>query len=127
MKALLGTIDQSYIIELVNHVAASDGDGAYLALNKITELNVEYEQVLKIIISVFHQISLHQQLQDSNDGDIMQLAECIDPQITQLHYEIALNALSKFHVHPHPKQALELCILRMLAFQPISDGPAPKI
>ena len=53
VKALLGTIDQSFIIEFVKNVAASDGDGAYLALNKITELNVEYEQVLKIIISVF--------------------------------------------------------------------------
>ena len=119
--------DRSYIIELVNHVAASDGDGAYLALNKITELNVEYEQVLKIIISVFHKVSLHQQLQNSEDAGIQQLAESIDPQLTQLHYEIALNALSKFHVHPHPKQALELCILRMLAFQPISEGAAPKI
>ena len=127
VKALLGTIDQSYIIELVNHVAVSDGDGAYLALNKITELNVEYEQVLKIIISVFHQISLHQQLQNSEDASIQQLAENFDPQIIQLHYEIALNALSKFHVHPHPKQALELCILRMLAFQPLSEGAAPKI
>ena len=127
VKALLGTIDQSYIIELVNHVALSDGDGAYLALNKITELNVEYEQVLKIIISVFHQISLHQQLQNSEDVSIQQLAENLDPQIIQLHYEIALNALSKFHVHPHPKQALELCILRMLAFQPLSEGAAPKI
>ena len=127
VKSLLGTIDQSYIIELVNHVAASDGDGAYLALNKITELNVEYEQVLKIIISVFHKISLHQQLQNSEDASIIQLAESIDPQVTQLHYEIALNALSKFHVHPHPKQALELCILRMLAFQPLSDGVSPKI
>ena len=127
VKALLGTIDQSYIIDLVKHVAASDGDGAYLALHKITELNVEYEQVLKIIISVFHKISLHQQIQDSEDESIQQLAESIDPQITQLHYEIALNALSKFHVHPHPKQALELCILRMLAFQPISEGVAPKI
>ena len=127
VKSLLGTIDQSYIIELVNQVAASDGDGAYLALNKITELNVEYEQVLKIIISVFHKISLHQQLQNSEDASIKQLAESIDPQITQLHYEIALNALSKFHVHPHPKQALELCILRMLAFQPLSDGVFPKI
>ena len=127
VKALLGTIDQSYIIELVNHVALSDGDGAYLALNKITELNVEYEQVLKIIISVFHQISLHQQLKNSEDASIQQLAENLDPQIIQLHYEIALNALSKFHVHPHPKQALELCILRMLAFQPLSDGAAPKI
>ena len=127
VKSLLGTIDQSYIIELVNHVAASDGDGAYLALNKITELNVEYEQVLKIIISVFHKISLHQQLQNSEDASIKQLAESIDPQVTQLHYEITLNALSKFHVHPHPKQALELCILRMLAFQPLSDGVSPKI
>ena len=127
VKALLGTIDQSYIIELVNHVALSDGDGAYLALNKITELNVEYEQVLKIIISVFHQISLHQQLQNSEDASIQQLADNLDPQIIQLHYEIALNALSKFHVHPHPKQALELCILRMLAFQPLSEGAAPKI
>ena len=127
VKALLGTIDQSYIIELVNHLAACDGDGAYLALNKITELNVEYEQVLKIIISVFHKITLHQQLLDSEDTDIKQLAASIDPQVIQLHYEIALNALSKFHVHPHPKQALELCILRMLAFQPISESLAPKI
>ena len=127
VKALLGTIDQSHIIELVNHVVASDGDGAYLALNKITELNVEYEQVLKIIISVFHQISLHQQLQNSEVPAIEELAENLDPQITQLHYEIALNALDKFHVHPHPKQALELCILRMLAFQPISDSAASVI
>ena len=72
-----------------------------MALNKITELNVEYEQVIKIIISVFHKISLHQQLQNSEDNDIKQLADLIDPQIIQLHYEIALNALSKFHVHPH--------------------------
>jgi DNA polymerase-3 subunit gamma/tau len=127
VKALLGTIDQSFIIELINQVADSNGDGAYIALNKITELNVEYEQVLKIIISVFHKISLHQQLQDSEENDIKQLAERIDPQIIQLHYEIALNALSKFHVHPHPKQALELCILRMLAFQPLSEGAAPTI
>ena len=127
VKALLGTIDQSYIIELINYVASSDGDGAYLALNKITELNVEYEQVLKIIISVFHKISLHQHLQDSEDEAIIQLAENIDPQIIQLHYEISLNALSKFHVHPHPKQALELCILRMLAFQPLSESSTPQI
>ena len=127
VKALLGTIDQSYIIELIKQVANSNGDGAYMALNKITELNVEYEQVLKIIISVFHKVSLHQQLQDSEDTDIKQLADFIDPQIIQLHYEIALNALSKFHVHPHPKQALELCILRMLAFQPLSEGTTPTI
>ncbi|MBD62988.1 MAG: DNA polymerase III, subunit gamma and tau [Gammaproteobacteria bacterium] len=127
VKALMGTIDQSYIIELVNQIALSDGDKAYIALNKITELNVEYEQILKILISIFHQISLYQQLQNSNDEAIQKLGDSIDPQIIQLHYEIALNALSKFHVHPNPKQALELCILRMLAFQPISDEVISKV
>ena len=122
VKALLGTIDQSYVIELVNKVADGDGDSAYLALHRITELNVEYEQVLKILISVFHKIAVHQQLKNSDSPAIQQLAESVDPQIIQLHYEIALNALDKFHVHPYPKQALELCILRMLAFQPISEG-----
>ena len=122
VKALLGTIDQSYIIELVEQIAAKNGDGAYNALHKITELNVEYEQVLKILISVFHKIALQQQLHNSESASVQKLAQVLDPQITQLHYEIALNSLSKFHVHPHPKHALELCILRMLAFQPASEG-----
>jgi len=126
VKDLLGTIDQSYIIELVEQVVAGNGDGAYNALHKITELNVEYEQVLKILISVFHKISLHQQLHNNESESIQRLAENLDPQITQLHYEIALNSLGKFHVHPHPKQALELCILRMLAFQPMGDVVTPK-
>ena len=126
VKALLGTIDQSYIIELVEQVVAGNGDGAYNALHKITELNVEYEQVLKILISVFHKISLHQQLHNNESESIQRLADNLDPQITQLHYEIALNSLGKFHVHPHPKQALELCVLRMLAFQPMGDVATPK-
>ena len=126
VKALLGTIDQSYVIDLVDQVANGNGDGAYDALNKITELNVEYDQVLKILITILHEIVLHQQLQNSKNESIQHLAESLDLQITQLHYEIALNALSKFHVHPHPKQALELCILRMLAFQPLKTGALPK-
>ena len=126
VKALLGTIDQSYIIELVEQVVAGNGDGAYNALHKITELNVEYEQVLKILISVFHKISLHQQLHNNKSESIQRLADNLDPQITQLHYEIALNSLVKFHVHPHPKQALELCILRMLAFQPMGEAVSPR-
>ncbi|MDB9897166.1 DNA polymerase III subunit gamma/tau [Gammaproteobacteria bacterium] len=126
VKALLGTIDQSYIIKLVEQVVAGNGDGAYNALHKITELNVEYEQVLKILISVFHKISLHQQLHNNESESIQRLADNLDPQITQLHYEIALNSLGKFHVHPHPKQALELCILRMLAFQPMGEAVSPR-
>jgi DNA polymerase-3 subunit gamma/tau len=126
VKALLGTIDQSYIIELVREIAAGNGDGAYNAFYKITELNVEYEQVLRILISVFHQIVLHQEFNNNDSEPIQNLAQSMEPQIIQLHYEIALNALSKFHVHPNPKEAFELCILRMLAFHPAEVDSAAK-
>ena len=69
---------------------------------------------------------MQQELNNNDSESIQRLAQNLDPQITQLHYEIALNSLSKFSVHPHPKQALELCILRMLAFQPIGDLATPQ-
>ena len=127
VKELLGTIDQSYLVDLVRQVSLRDGDAAYNVLQKITELNVEYEQVLKILISVFHKISLHQQISNSDNDAIVQLADQIDPQLVQLHYELALNSLAKFHVHPHPKEALELCIIRMLAFQPLNAAQQPAL
>ena len=42
-------------------------------------------------------------------------------------YEIALNAYSKFSVHPNPKEALEICILRMLAFNPLQKLSSTEI
>ena len=42
-----------------------------------------------------------------------------DKEFCQLLYEIAINAYSKFSVHPNPKEALEICLLRMLTFNPL--------
>ena len=47
VKALLGTIDQSYVIELVSQVVAGNGDGAYNALHKITELTLNTSKYSK--------------------------------------------------------------------------------
>jgi DNA polymerase-3 subunit gamma/tau len=43
----------------------------------------------------------------------------IDEEFNQLLYEIAMNSFSKFSVHPNPKEALEICLLRMLTFNPL--------
>ena len=55
-----------------------------------------------------------------------------------LLYELGINSYSKFSVHPNSKEALELCLLRMLTFNPLqkltegtinqgSDGAEKKI
>ena len=66
-----------------------------------------------------HRISLHQVLSNSTTSEIANLANKVDKEFCQLLYEIAMNAYSKFHVHPDPKEALEICLLRMLTFNPL--------
>ena len=119
VKKLLGTIDDSLLISLINSVVDGDGEGAFNHLYKIEELSPEYEAILKSIISILHKTSLEQVLRNSKDSSIKDLANRVDEEFCQLLYEIAVNAYSKFHVHPSAKESLEICLLRMLAFNPL--------
>ena len=119
VKALLGTIDNSLLIELINSVIDGNGKSVFDLLSKIEELKPEYDNILKDIISVLHQISLHQIIKNSKSEDIRSLSIKTDKEFCQLLYEIAINAYSKFSVHPNPKEALEICLLRMLTFNPL--------
>ena len=119
VNKLLGTIDNTLLISLLDSIIDGRGEEAFNYLYKIEELSPEYEVILKNIISIIHQISLHQVLGDSKDQSIQALAKKIDAEFCQLLYEIAVNAYSKFSVHPNGKEALEICILRMLAFNPL--------
>ena len=119
VRELLGTIDNSLLVEMINSIINGDGNAAYASLTKIEELSPEYDVILKSIISVLHKVSLEKVLENSTDLDIQNLASDIDEEFCQLLYEIAVNSYSKFSAHPSPKEALEVCILRMLAFNPI--------
>ena len=121
VKALLGTIDNSLLIELIGSVVDGNGKKTFDLLSQIEELTPEYDNILKDIISTLHQISLHQIVNNSESNDIKDLSTKIDKEFCQLLYEIAMNAYSKFSVHPNPKEALEICLLRMLTFNPFKS------
>ena len=119
VKKLLGTIDNSHLISMLHSIIDGKGQSAFDDLAKIEELSPEYESILKSIISILHKTSLEKVLHNSNDKNIKSLSQKIDEEFCQLLYEISVNAYSKFNVHPNPKEALEICILRMLAFNPL--------
>ena len=52
VKALLGTIDNSLLIELIESVIDGDGKNVFDLLAKIEELSPEYDAILKDIISI---------------------------------------------------------------------------
>ena len=119
VKKLLGTIDNSHLISMLHSIIDGKGQSAFDDLAQIEELSPEYESILKSIISILHKTSLEKVLHNSNDKNIKSLSQKIDEEFCQLLYEISVNAYSKFNVHPNPKEALEICILRMLAFNPL--------
>jgi DNA polymerase-3 subunit gamma/tau len=121
VKALLGTIDDSLVSELIGAVVNGEAEKAFNIFYKIEELTPEYENVLKHIISFIHKVSLEQVLKSSNKETIRNMAQSVDKEFIQLIYEIAVNSYSKFSIHPNPKEALEICILRMLAFNPLAS------
>ena len=121
VKALLGTIDDSLVSELIGAVVNGEAEKAFNIFYKIEELTPEYENVLKHIISFIHKVSLEQVLKSSNKEPIRNMAQSVDREFIQLIYEIAVNSYSKFSIHPNPKEALEICILRMLAFNPLAS------
>ena len=122
VKSLLGTIDQSFLFAMMHAVIAGDGEQTFHQLDAIAQLNPEYDIILQNVISILHKVSLEQILNNGTSDEIKELAKVIDAEFCQLLYEIALNAYSKFHVHPNPKEALEICLLRMLAFNPLKQS-----
>ena len=121
VKNLLGTIDDSLIHELLDSITDGRKEDAFRTLNEIEKLNPDYEALLKDLISNIHKISLHQVLQDSSKESIVNIASKIDAEYCQLIYEIGLNSFQKIHTHPSPREAIEMCLLRMLAFQPVQN------
>ena len=121
VKALLGTIDDSLVYELIDAVVGGEAEKAFNIFYKIEELTPEYENVLKHIISFIHKVSLEQVLKNSNKEPVRSIAQSVDKEFIQLIYEIPVNSYSKFSIHPNPKEALEICILRMLAFNPLAS------
>ena len=121
VKKLLGTIDDSLIYELLDSIADGRKEDAFIKLSNIEKLNPDYEALLKDLISNIHEISLHQVLEDSNNESVRKIASKMDAQYCQLIYEIGLNSFQKIHTHPSPKEAIEMCLLRMLAFQPVQN------
>ena len=119
VKKLLGTIDDSLLLELIEFVVEGKGKQVFDVLTKIEELSPEYDGILKDIISILHQISLEHILQNSQDDRIKSIATITDKEFCQLLYELAMNSYSKFSAHPSPKEALEICLLRMLTFNPL--------
>lgn len=124
VRAMLGTIDQGAVYEIVDALAALDGPAVLAAVARMSEHAPDYANALAEMLSVLHRVAIAQALPEAVDnsyGDrerIMGLAQKLPSEDIQLFYQTALLGRRDLPLAPDPRAGFEMVLLRMLAFKP---------
>jgi len=130
-RAMLGTVDRSRVIELLEAVAAHDAAGAMNVVAAIASDAADCSDVLGEMVNTLHRVAVAQAVPGATDPDpdlaeaCARLAGRFSPEDVQLHYEIGLRGRRDLALVPDPRLGLEMTVLRMLAFTPDTAGAPP--
>jgi len=124
VRAMLGTIEQTYIYGLLQALAAGSGEQLLQQVQQLASQAPDYNEVLAELITCLHHIALLQQVPEAYDeamGDqaqLQQFAQQFSAEDIQLYYQIGLLGRRDLNLAPDLRNGLEMVLLRMLAFRP---------
>ncbi len=124
VRAMLGTIDQTLVYQIVEALASLDGKTVLAAVETLSEFSPDYAAALAEMLSVLHRIAIAQVVPEAVDntyGDrrqVLDLAGRIASEDVQLFYQMALLGRKDLPLSPDPRTGFEMVLLRMLAFKP---------
>ena len=131
VRAMLGAVDRSRVVDLLDAIAAQDAAGALEVVDAIASDAADFADVLAELVNTLHRIAVRQAVPDASDPDpdiadaCARLAEQLSPEDVQLYYEIGLRGRRDLALVPDPRLGLEMSVLRMLAFAPVASDAAP--
>ncbi|VAX05109.1 DNA polymerase III subunits gamma and tau [hydrothermal vent metagenome] len=131
VRAMLGSIEQDHVIDLLNLLAANDAPGLLARIAELAQHSPDFAGVLAELITTLHRIALAQSAPNAIDdglGDreaIVALAEKMTPEDVQLYYQIGLIGRRDLPLAPDARGGFEMVLLRMLAFRPASADAQP--
>lgn len=126
VRAMLGTIDQRLVYSLVDNLAAHNARALLTTVDELARFSPDYNAVLGDLISLMHRIALAQIVPDAVDnglGDreqVLDLAGKLTAEDVQLFYQTALLGRKDLPFVPDAREGLEMTLMRMLAFRPVS-------
>ncbi|MGF6276083.1 DNA polymerase-3 subunit gamma/tau [Massilia sp. UYP11] len=128
VQGMLGALDQSYLVRLLDALAASDGADLMAVADEMASRSLSYNGALQDLGTLLHRIALAQSVpgavpQDLPElADIMRLAGVFDAQEVQLYYQIAVHGRNEIGLAPDDYAGFTMTLLRMLAFRPGQGG-----
>ena len=133
VEAMLGTVRRDYLFDLLDALAAHDGDALLAQARTLAERGIAFDAALQDLGNLLTQLALllHAPgaVESGMDAERMQAAAAqLDAETVQLYYQIALNGRRDLPYAPDEFSGFCMTLLRMLAFAPaaaVTDRPAP--
>lgn len=122
VRAMLGAIDQSYLIELLKALIQNDGEALMSQAKAMSERSIAFDAALGDLANLLQQIAMTQVVPDSIALDLperpalLELAQQLKAEKVQLYYQIALLGRRDIGLAPDEYAGFTMSLLRMLAF-----------
>jgi DNA polymerase-3 subunit gamma/tau len=132
VQGMLGTLDQSYLIKLLDALAAKDGAGLLAIADEMAARSCSYNGALQDLGTLLHRIALAQTVPSAVPDDlpereeVIRLAAAFDAEEVQLFYQIAVHGRNELGLAPDEYAGFTMTLLRMLAFRPDIGGAEAK-
>ncbi|MES2932453.1 MAG: DNA polymerase III subunit gamma/tau C-terminal domain-containing protein, partial [Pseudomonadota bacterium] len=124
VQGMLGALDQSYLVRLLDGLANKDGADLLAVADEMATRSLSYNAALQDLATLLHRIALAQTLPSAVPDDvpereeILRLATAFEPEEIQLFYQIAVHGRNELGLAPDEYAGFSMTLLRMLAFRP---------
>jgi DNA polymerase III subunit gamma/tau len=132
VRTMLGSIDRPMIFNIADALSRQDGRAVLQAVADLSEHAPDYHAALADVLSLLHRIAVAQTVPDALDnslGDeqrVRELATQLSAEEVQLYYQLGVMGRRDMQYATDARAALEMTLLRMLAFRP-QGVPEPPV
>ncbi|WP_090436938.1 DNA polymerase III subunit gamma/tau [Duganella sp. CF458] len=128
VQGMLGALDQSYLVRLLDALANKDGADLMAVADEMATRSLSYNGALQDLGTLLHRIALAQTVPSAvpvdlpEYNDVVRLASLFDAEEVQLYYQIAVHGRNELGLAPDEYAGFSMTLLRMLAFRPGIGG-----
>ncbi len=124
VRGMLGTLDDAYLIRILDCLIAKDGASLLAVANEMGERSMSFSLALQDLSSLLQKIAAAQVVPESvledwpEAGEIRRLAGQLSKEEAQLFYQITITSRPDLSLAPDEQTGFAMTLLRMLAFRP---------
>ena len=133
VQNMLGALDQSYLIRLLDALAQEDGAGLLAVADEMAARSLSYKSALQDLGTMLHQIAVAQMVPAAlaeelpERAELLRLAQRFNKEEIQLFYQIVVHGRNEIGLAPDEYAGFSMTLLRMLAFRPASLGATASL